>query len=69
MCFNTKTPKKPTTPGAPPPPPSEEKAQTPDLGDTAADELSLRARRKGRTGLVVGLNKPSGSGLNLRGLF
>lgn len=61
MCLKTPKMPKPQTPAPPPPPASDEKAQTPVIGDNYGAGDTLDAKRKGRNSLTIplgGLNIP-----------
>jgi hypothetical protein len=61
MCMKAPKPPKPQTVAPPPPPPSDEKAQTPVIGDSYGAGDTLDAKRKGRNSLTIpmgGLNIP-----------
>lgn len=65
MCLSQKPPKPPETPAPPPPPPSQEKVQTPVIGEGSKEDKALGVNRKGKKSLRIDLAPEKGSGLNI----
>lgn len=62
MCLKQPKMPKAQTVSPPPPPPSDEKAQTPVVGDSYGTGDTINAKRRGRNSLTIplgGLNIPS----------